>query len=158
MLVQATERVRAMMKMIKKRVIVTRNISNEGDTRVPFSLFRVIFKDLLLRAKLDDDNPLTGRRTSRGSMSLVDSSDEFSIDDHWDQLSIKSHSTNESTMSTEVTRFRYICKEMNASPEFIDIVGKKLLGLRDKSVDSVTANASSLNLKAIVDFMAGGFI
>jgi len=158
MLVQATERVRAMMKMIKKRVIVTRNISNEGDTRVPFSLFRVIFKDLLLRAKLDDDNPLTGRRTSRGSMSLVDSSDEFSIDDHWDQLSIKSHSTNESTMSTEVTRFRYICKEMNASPEFIDIVGKKLLGLRDKSVDSVTANASSLNLKAIVDFMAGAFI
>ncbi len=36
MLVQATQRVRAMLKMMKKRVIVTRNISNEGDSRVPF--------------------------------------------------------------------------------------------------------------------------
>ncbi len=91
-------------------------------------------------------------------MSLVDSSDEFSIDDHWDQLSLQSHSTNESTMSTDVTRFRYICRELNAPPEFIDIVGKKLLGLRDKSAESVTSNTGSVNLQAIVDFMADAFI
>jgi hypothetical protein len=36
LMVQATEHVRAMMKKMDKRLIVTRNISNDGDSRLPF--------------------------------------------------------------------------------------------------------------------------
>ena len=36
LMVNATEHVRAMMKKMDKRVIVTRNVSREGDTRIPF--------------------------------------------------------------------------------------------------------------------------
>ena len=36
LMVQSTALVRAMAKKLRKRVIITRNISNEGDSRVPF--------------------------------------------------------------------------------------------------------------------------
>ena len=36
LMVQAVEHVRAMMKKMKRRVIISRNVSRDGDSRVPF--------------------------------------------------------------------------------------------------------------------------
>ncbi|KAL7495786.1 hypothetical protein ACHAWT_004250 [Skeletonema menzelii] len=144
LMVQATESVRA-MKM-KKRVIVTRYISNEGDSRIPFSLFRSIFKDLLRQIQQDDE----------ASMNSSKEGSDFEIDKEWDSLSLQSHSTKSSLMSNDATRFRYVCEELNAPPEFAEVVGKRLLGLKSTAGPSTAGKPPDLN--KIVNFMADAFI
>ncbi len=146
LMVQATESVRAMVKKMNKRVIVTRYISNEGDTRIPFSLFRSIFRDLLRQIKHDDE----------GSMTSSKGGSDFEIDKEWDCLSLQSHSTKSSVMSTDATRFRFICEELNAPPEFTEVVGKRLLGLKSGAGPSATSKPPDLD--KIVNFMADAFI
>jgi class 3 adenylate cyclase len=156
LMVQSTERVRAMVKRMKKRVIVTRNISNDGDSRVPFSLFRSIFRDVLLQVKHEDELR-NSFQDSKGDLSKPDSVVDFSVDEQWDSLSLRTLSSKNSTMSTEVTRFRYICEELNAPPEFVEVVGKRLLGLKS-SGDSSNTGGSPPDLSKIVNFMADAFI
>lgn len=157
LVVQSTERVRAMVKKMKKRVIVTRNISNEGDSRVPFSLFRSIFKDVLLEIRHEDEHSQYSRQGSKDESSKADNVVDFSVEDQWDSLSLRSQSSQKSTMSTDVTRFRFICEELNAPPEFVEVVGKRLLGLKSSGAASSTGG-SAPELAKIVDFMADAFI
>ncbi len=152
LVVQSTERVRAMVKKMKKRVIVTRNISNDGDSRVPFSLFRSIFRDVLLEIRHEDEQSQNSRQGS-----FVDSVADFSVEEQWDKLSLHTQSSKDSTMSTDVTRFRFICEELNAPPEFVEIVGKRLLGLKSSGAAS-SKGGSPPELAKIVDFMADAFI
>ena len=152
LMVQSTERVRAMVKRMKKRVIVTRNISNDGDSRVPFSLFRSIFRDVLLEVKHEDENSQSSLQGSKGE-SMVD----FSVEEQWDNLSLRSQSSKNSTMSTDVTRFRFICEELNAPPEFVEVVGNRLLGLKSSEGLSNTGGRSP-DLEKIVNFMADAFL
>jgi predicted ATPase len=120
-----------------------------------FSLFRSIFRDILSQMKHDDDDSTqTGSRQNLSSGN----SDDFSISDQWDALSLHSYSTKESVMSTDASRFRYICNELNAPPDFVEVVGRRLLGLRDKSVENAAAHSGTPNLDKIVDFMADAFI
>eukprot|EP00970_Alexandrium_tamarense_P000097 scaffold16_cov190-Alexandrium_tamarense.AAC.5 len=102
----------------------------------------------------DDDSTQTGSRQNLSSGN----SDDFSISDQWDALSLHSYSTRESVMSTDASRFRYICNELNAPPDFVEVVGRRLLGLRDKSVENAAAHSGTPNLDKIVDFMADAFI
>ncbi|KAL9178549.1 hypothetical protein ACHAXT_001887 [Thalassiosira profunda] len=148
LMVQATAHVRSMMKKMNKRAFVTRNVSRDGDSRVPFSLFRSIFKDVLTQVRQEDE-------ASQGSS--VPSGD-FSVSGQWDNLSLNSESTKDSTMSTDATRFRYVCQELNAPPEFAEVVGRRLLGLREKNPNPSNAKAKPPNLQAIVDFMADAFV
>lgn len=149
MLAQTTARIRAMMKKIKKTIIVTRHVSNEGDSRVPFSLFRSIFKDLLNQMRYDDD--------ARSHSSNRGESFEVSVDGIWDDLSLASQSTKDSVVSNDANRFQHICDELNAPPEFIEVVGKRLLGIRDKSSTS-NAISGTPNLDNVVEFLADAFI
>jgi class 3 adenylate cyclase len=159
LMVQATEHVRAMVKKMKKRVIVTRNISNDGDSRVPFSLFRSIFRDVLLQVKHEDENSQSQSSSAQGSKKVTksDSAVEFSVENEWDSLSLHSHSSKSSTMSTDATRFRFICEELNAPPEFIEVVGKRFLGLKNAGGSSAGGN-QVVELDKIVNFMADAFI
>ena len=165
LMVQATESVRAMVKKMKKRVVVTRYISNEGDSRIPFSLFRSIFKDLLLQLKHDDEGSINSSKeesqssSRQGSMPKRASGNgpvDFEIDKEWDSLSLQSHSTKSSIMSTDANRFRFICGELNAPPEFIEVVGKRLLGL--KSTAGPSSGNKPPDLDKIVNFMADAFL
>ena len=52
----------------------------------------------------------------------AESSAEFSIDGQWDNLNLPTQSSLSSTMSTDATRFRYICQELNAPTEFMEVV------------------------------------
>jgi len=215
LMVQTTALVRAMAKKLQKRVIITRNISNEGDTRIPFSLFRSIFRDVLSQVQLEDEEnasvrsgtvlPRIGsgtslkrstldgsdrsgsdkpvRRSSKSALSDCDlrrrssgdtitgiigdnskgrhssaDSVDFSVDKEWDELSLHTQSSKSSTMSTDATRFRFICQELNAPPEFIEVVGKRLLGLRERNTNASAGNAKAPNVQKIVDFMADAFV
>jgi len=155
LMVQSTERVRAMVKKMKKRVIVTRNISNDGDSRVPFSLFRSIFRDVLLEVRHEDEYSQNSLQGSKGDSTRADSVVDFSISEQWDSLSLRSQSSKNSTMSTDVTRFRFICEELNAPTEFVEIVGKRLLGLKTGTSNT---GGSPPELAKIVDFMADAFV
>ena len=160
LMVQATESVRAMVKKMKKSVIVTRYISNEGDSRIPFSLFRSIFKDLLRQIKHYDDESTSSREGSLSSSLRGEISSgrpvDFDIDKDWDGLSIQTHSTKSSIMSSDATRFRTVCEELDAPPEFVEIVGKRLLGL--KSATGPAAAGKPPDLEKIVNFMADAFL
>jgi len=158
LMVQATEHVKAMIKKMNRKVIVTRNISNEGDSRIPFSLFRTIFRDVLTQVRHEDVESQTSMSKDGSRQNLSSDLTDFSIDAQWENLSIQSQSSKGSTMSTDATRFRFICQELNAPPDFIEVVGKRLLGLRERSGDNSAANVKPLNLHKIVDFMADAFI
>lgn len=150
MIVQTTARVRAMIKKMNKSIVVTRHVSNEGDSRVPFSLFRSVFKDLLNELRHEEDT--RSHASNRGESTF-----ELSVEDVWDNLSLASQSSKDSMMSTDANRFRYLCDELNAPPDFAEVVGRRLLGIRDKSLGSSTTTGTP-NLDLIVEFLVNAFI
>ena len=148
-------------------------------------MFRSIFKDILSQVRYEDqvcqNRSLDGSRSQSGSRRLDNSSryhrldssrrdldgskrdkssrgDDFSIDANWDDLSLNTYSSKSSTMSTDATRFRYICQELNAPPEFSEVVGKRLLGLREINTNTVASNAKPPDMKKVIDFMADAFV
>jgi predicted ATPase len=150
MIAQTTARVRAMIKKMNKSIVVTRHVSNEGDSRVPFSLFRSVFKDLLNELRHEEDT--RSHASNRGESTF-----ELSVEDVWDKLSLASQSSKDSIMSTDATRFRYLCDELNAPPDFADVVGRRLLGIRDKGLGSSTTGGTP-DLDLIVSFLVNAFI
>ena len=90
--------------------------------------------------------------------SLSERSTDFSVSGQWDNLSLHTQSSMGSTMSTDATRFRFICQELNAPSEFVEVVGKRFLGLRERNANNSAASAKLPNLQKIVDFMADAFI
>jgi len=149
LIARTTEHVQSMMMKMNKRAIISRNASHDGDSRIPFSLFRSIFRDVLSQVHQEDDE---SQAPKRNSSSVVD----FSIDGQWDNLSLHSQSSKSSMFSTDVARFRYLCQELNAPLEFVQVVGKRLLGLRD--ANSSAACGKGPNLQKIVDLMTDAFI
>ena len=91
------------------------------------------------------------------SHSCSRGNETFEISVEWDDLSLDSVSTKDSVMSTDANRFRYICEELNAPPEFVEVVGRRLLGIRDNTLIK-TFTGGSPNLDIIVDFLADAFI
>lgn len=151
-LVHATDRIKAIMRRVKtlhRRTFVVTNVSRENDSRIPFSLFRSIFRDVLSQTQADDEDSLVLSELSRFSRSAPESSDSSTL---------SSTSSFVSTMSTDAARFRYICKELDAPPEFMDVVGRKLLGLKEKNPNELTSSGKAPDLQKIVDFIADAFI
>ena len=97
--------------------------------------------------------------SSRKSLSELASTD-FSVDGLVDTLSLNTESSTSSRGSTEMTRFTFICRELNVPPEFMEVVGKRFLGIRDGNKnDSATQSESpTLQIQSIVNFMADAFI
>jgi len=97
--------------------------------------------------------------SSKKTLSELASTD-FSVDGLVDTLSLNTESSTSSRGSTEMTRFTFICRELNAPPEFMEVVGKRFLGIRDGNKnDSATQSESpTLQIQSIVNFMADAFI
>ena len=117
-----------------------------------YSLFRSIFKELLNEMRNAEDETRS-HSSNRGENDNF----ELSVEDVWDNLSLTSHSTKDSMLSTDANRFRFICEELSAPPEFVEVVGRRLLGIRDKNMHS-SAVSGTPNLDKIVDFLADAFI
>ena len=115
---------------------------------------------MLTQVRQDDEESQASmsREEATRQASAGESSAQFSIDGQWDNLSLHSQSTISSTMSTDATRFRYICQELNAPTEFMEVVGTRLLGLRERNSQNPASTAKPPNLQKVVDFMADAFI
>ncbi|KAL7552126.1 hypothetical protein ACHAWF_018244 [Thalassiosira exigua] len=170
LMAKSTKHVKAMLKKVNKKVITLRNTSREGDSRVPFSSFRTIFKEMLSHVRNEDEDSQASilanvsRRTS-ASASLDEAKRQASatgaditFDEQCDSLSLTSQSSRGSFMSTDVTRFQFICQQLSAPPEFMSVVGHKLLGLRDRNAKNTGATGSGPSLEMIIDFMVKVFI
>lgn len=118
--------------------------------RIPHvSFFRSIFKGVLSQVRQEDEESLTpSRRCSIAS----------SVDGQLDTLSLNSQSSQSSKGSTEMTRFRFICHELNAPPEFMELIGKKFLGIRDGNDATTQHHSATPQIGKIINFMADAFV
>ena len=110
----------------------------------------------------DEESQSSISRDGSRRKSLSESeSPDFSIDNQFDTLSITSQSSRGSSRaSTEMTRFRFICRELNAPPEFMEVVGKRFLGIRGGNKDDSATQSESptLQIQSVIKFMADAFI
>jgi len=117
--------------LTKKRFFVTRSICNDGDRMIPFSMFRSMFKHMLKERKRAVEKKNKGRRRSSGdSESASDSEIDSSLDD-----------------------LVSLVKELDAPPEFEEIVAYHLLGINERNSRNLTAVKAD-SLDEIVNFMA----
>ena len=168
--VQAISNARKMFMMKKKSAVITRNISSEIDSLVPFryvilcvhnrpfqcvlsrfffsyisilSLFRSIFRDVLSERPISDDSTLG----SRGTASIKGKD--------YDGYSIGSGSTFNTEKANVIERLHTICQELHAPEGFLEIVGQHLLGDKKSKISKVE-KAPEVN--DIISFMARVFI
>ena len=108
------------------------------------------------QVRQEDEESQSSSRKSLSELASID----FSVDGLVDTLSLNTESSTSSRGSTEMTRFTFICRELNAPPEFMEVVGKRFLGIRDGNKnDSATQSESpTLQIQSIVNFMADAFI
>ncbi len=116
------------------------------------SFFRSIFKGVLSQMQQEDEESQSLRRWS-DSVSI-----NASVDGQLDTLSVNSQSSKSSRESSEMTRFRFICRELNASPDFMELIGKRFLGIRDGNDSTTQSDSSTPQIQSIVNFMADAFI
>mmetsp|Transcript_20356 Transcript_20356/g.23384 ORF Transcript_20356/g.23384 Transcript_20356/m.23384 type:complete len:1580 (-) Transcript_20356:160-4899(-) len=117
-LVQTVALIRKILVISRKKVIVTRHICNDGDSLVPFSLFRSIFRDLLALSQVDDNISVQSKLTDTVSLREKD----------WEKLSLSSVSTMHTVKASSGERLNEICDELGAPKGFLQIVGYHLLG------------------------------
>ena len=120
------------------------------------SFFRSIFKDVLLQVRQEDEESQTSSKKFLSEFASTD----VSVDGQFDTLSVNTQSSTSSRGSTEMARLIFICRELNAPPEFVEVIGKRFLGIRDGNKnDSATQSESpTLQIQSIVNFMADAFI
>ena len=108
------------------------------------------------QVRQEDEESQSSSRKSLSELASID----FSVDGLVDTLSLNTESSTSSRGSTEMTRFTFICRELNVPPEFMEVVGKRFLGIRDGNKnDSATQSESpTLQIQSIVNFMADAFI
>ena len=123
------------------------------------SFFRSIFKGVLSQVRQVDEESQSSMSDGSRRKSVSQSTD-FSVDGQFDTLSLNTQSSTSSRGSTEMTRFSFICRELNAPPEFMEVVGKRFLGIRDgnKNDTATQSEHPTLQIQSIVNFMADAFI
>lgn len=92
---------------------------------------------------------------SHQSLHQDEASHDVSVEEVWDDLSLRSQSTKDSILSTDGNRFLQICEELDAPKYFVDVVGRRMLGIRDKNI---VATRDTPDLDNIVHFLADAFI
>jgi len=153
LMVHAIEHVRRGLRASRRRLIVSKSVGKEGDQLVPFGMFSAILFDVLqfCKAWASDERSLA----SRGGKSIHSLN---SLD--WESLSAGSQMTT-GTMGTHSSRKRerlsFICRELNAPPEFAELIGHHLLG-----IDIPTTKKQQVRrlggMKSLISFMTRAFL
>jgi hypothetical protein len=151
MVAHCIEHIRKLMGANKHRLIVTKNVSKESDSLVPFGAFRAILLDVMgnFRASNDDKSYKSG--------ASCYSSLQHSI--AWESLSGRStaQSTCNLTTSKSSHILRNICRELDMSPSFIEHALHDLLGVERPNKDGSPAIVKPPSAKLMVSFMARAF-
>jgi len=150
LLVQAIAVARKTLRLRRKHVIVTRYAGKEGDTIVPFSIFRSIFLDVL--AEIESGDREGSVASSRGSLKSVTG---FGVS----SLKSVNVSLDPSKLQSAVESLQQLAEEIKAPPEFMWVVGHHILGLQSKeSFNEKDPAGLKLALDSIIHFMAKAFI
>lgn len=116
------------------------------------SFFRLILKGVLSQVQYEDEE--------------FKGEDEFIGDDESQSqlnMSSRSLSSRGSLKSCEWTRFRLICQDLNVQPDLMELVGKRFLGISNRSKNESDAQLqlepnSTVQIENIIEFMANAFI
>eukprot|EP00554_Chaetoceros_debilis_P009004 CAMPEP_0194101608 /NCGR_PEP_ID=MMETSP0150-20130528/2290_1 /TAXON_ID=122233 /ORGANISM="Chaetoceros debilis, Strain MM31A-1" /LENGTH=1615 /DNA_ID=CAMNT_0038788273 /DNA_START=63 /DNA_END=4907 /DNA_ORIENTATION=- len=114
----------------RKKTIITRNLCADGDTLVPFSLFRSIFRDVLREKAYRDD------------VSIASSVNKDEQKDLSDKEAI-------------IRRLQQLCQQLNAPEGLMEIIGHHLLGDSKLKMSKVEKGP---DLADTIDFMAKIFL
>ena len=116
------------------------------------SFFRLILKGVLSQVQYEDEE-FKGEDESIGD------------DESQSQLNMSSRSLSSrgSLKSCEWTRFRLICQDLNVQPDLMELVGKRFLGISNRSKNESDPQLqlepnSTVQIENIVEFMANAFI
>lgn len=153
MVVHAIEHIRRVMKTSRRRVIITKSVGKESDLLVPFGMISAILLDVLQFCKgwaSDDRSVMSGGR----SIQSLNSFD-------WESLSERSGlsgGTAGTFFSKTAERLSFICREMNAPPEFAELIGHHLLGFEIPVTKKSKGQKSSETMKNLITFMKRVFL
>lgn len=114
------------------------------------SFFRLILKGVLSQVQYEDEE-------FKGEVESIKD------DESQSNMSSKSRSSRGSSKSTEWTRFRFICQDLNVQHDLMELVGKRFLGISNRSKNESDAQlrlepTSTVQIENIIDFMANAFI
>jgi hypothetical protein len=151
MVAHCIEHIRKLMGANKHRLIVTKNISKQSDSLVPFGAFRAILLDVLdkFRASNDDKSYISGASCYSSLQHTI----------AWESLSGRSiaQSTCNFTTSKSSQVLRNICRELDMSPSFIEHALHDLLGVERPNKDGIRTRVKPPSAKLMVSFMARAF-
>ena len=154
LMVQTIYIMRKLMRAARKKAIVTRNVSNEGDSLVPFSMFRSTFLDVLTELQADEGSCMGSSDMGRTRGGSVASQMSFAS-----QGSLASASVGSMNMQSAMERLRFVANDMDAPPGFMDIVGYHLLGIETSSFGTEEEKGiGATSLEDIVKYMARAFV
>uniref|UniRef100_A0A7S4RWS7 Guanylate cyclase domain-containing protein n=1 Tax=Ditylum brightwellii TaxID=49249 RepID=A0A7S4RWS7_9STRA len=134
---QAMDHIRRLGSHYKKEVTITKNVCKDGEQSVPFCVFRQIILRFLDEriSRNEDDSAISG-------VTMFDLDDEnYSL-------------MEEPTYYYDDVYFHHIrelCKELNCSEGFAEMIGEKMLDLRINSKSS--SAAAKLKPDEVVDFV-----
>lgn len=116
------------------------------------SFFRLILKGVLSQVQYEEEE-FKGRIESIG---VDESQSQFN-------MSSTSLSSRGSLKRTEWTRFRFICQSLNVQPDLMELLGKRFLGISNRSKNESDAQlrlepTSTVQIENIVEFMANVFL
>lgn len=158
--IHAIDHIRRIMSRGRKKLIIAKHVCRESDLLVPFSMFRSVLIDLLADLELIRDDKSMGTYRSVGSRSggsRSGGSDSCNLE--WDlksQQSVMSRMSKSITSgsSDKINRILAVCDELNAPPDFVELIGHHLLGLNKSTVQAGQLKSKKIpNLQATINFM-----
>mmetsp|Transcript_14864 Transcript_14864/g.20999 ORF Transcript_14864/g.20999 Transcript_14864/m.20999 type:complete len:1620 (-) Transcript_14864:2986-7845(-) len=162
--IHAVEGIRKMINRRRRRVLVAKHVCKESDLLLPFSMLRSVLPDVLAENSAFQDEK-SAMSTSR--MSVTSGTSFGSVDGDWDgmsNVSAQSSNTKISGLSgvyASPERLLHVCREMEAPPEFIELVGHHLLGIDMETLTMLQGGKKTKGKppspQATVNFMAQAF-
>jgi class 3 adenylate cyclase len=158
LVIHAVEQLRRIMSRGRRKFIIAKHVCRESDLLVPFSMFRSVLIDILAEVELqgDDKSSRSGGSRSGGTSTLGSSCSilDWDVKSHQSALSRASRASTTSSSRDHVSRILAVCDELNAPPEFVELIGHHLLGADLGTYQGLQAKSKKVpNLQVTINFM-----
>ena len=152
-IVHTLEHIRRTMKASRRRLVLTNQVCKETDLLLPFGVFSSVLLGVLQFYQGWPEERLVA---TRGSLSSLESIDLESLSGY-----SAGAASNQAQRSVHTDTLSLICREMNAPPEFAEVIGHRLLGfdlpVRSRS-DGEQRTSRSISFNKLIDFVARVFV
>lgn len=156
LLVHSVGKIKSIMQSSRRHLIVTKYVSKDCDQLIPFSMFASLLIDVLgYFERWSEDKSIS----SQGCMPFLN--DRSSKNLSYSQMNESFNSSKEvfpliETHHIVANRLRAVCHDMDAPPEFAEIMGEHIV-VPGQFVNS-QVNKKSGTKSSLVSFMAEAFI